>query len=286
MWICFTCDLHGDLGLYEQLEELLRVETPDLLILGGDLLIDGDPQDPLGTQVVFLQRELMPRITRWRAASPRLNVACLVGNHEWACTQAALQAHHQARRVILLDHRRAWVHEGLSLLGYPSTPPTPHWVKDFERLDLPGDPLPEFEGLVWDPARQRVRAADLQRHFGDRPTIAHELAQAAPVADPWILVAHAPPHNTRLDRLSKVPYPIGSRAVRQFVEQRQPMVALHGHVHESPEVTGRFADRVGQTLCINPGQGHQRLHAVVFDMERPAHTLLHTVYGAASGICL
>ncbi len=74
-----------------------------------------------------------------------------------------------------------------------------------------------------------------------------------------------------------MPYPIGSRAVRQFIEQRRPLVTLHGHIHESPIVTGSYADRVGDSLCINPGQSHTRLHAVLFDTARPAETLRHTV---------
>ena len=40
MRVCFTSDLHGAASLYEQLEELLRAQTPDLLILGGDLFPD------------------------------------------------------------------------------------------------------------------------------------------------------------------------------------------------------------------------------------------------------
>jgi Icc-related predicted phosphoesterase len=41
---------------------------------------------------------------------------------------------------------------------------------------------------------------------------------------------------------------VGSIAVRQFIEERQPLVALHGHVHES-----RGAEQLGRTLCLNPG---------------------------------
>jgi hypothetical protein len=71
MRICYTSDLHGDARLYQQLEDLLRAETPDLLILGGDLLPDGERDDPLGTQVAFLERVLMPRVAVWKAAAPR-----------------------------------------------------------------------------------------------------------------------------------------------------------------------------------------------------------------------
>lgn len=277
MRICFTSDLHGAPKLYEQLEEMLRAETPDLLILGGDLLPDGERDDPLGTQVTYLEHVFMPRVATWRAAAPRLAVACIVGNHEWSCSRDALKAHHDAGRIVLLDYRRPWHHQGLTLLGYDCTPATPHWVKDFERLDLPGDPIPEFGGVVWDAAGQCVREVDLRQHFGGGPTMVQELAQVPPAQHPWLLVAHAPPYDSKLDRLAKVPVPIGSRAVRRFIEERQPLCALHGHVHESPLVTGSFADRVGATLCINPGQDHDRLYAVLFDAERPAQTLRHTV---------
>ncbi len=41
---------------------------------------------------------------------------------------------------------------------------------------------------------------------------------------------------------------VGSTAVRRAIEKYQPLLALHGHVHES-----RGATRLGRTLCINPG---------------------------------
>ena len=278
MRICFTSDLHGDAALYEQLDELLRTEPLDLLILGGDLLADGDRADPLGTQVACLRHELMPRVDAWRTAAPHLIVACIAGNHEWACTYTALQDYHADGRIVLLDHRRAWQHAGLALLGYSSTPPTPHWVKDFERLDLPEDPLPTFEGVLWDPSQQCARAVDLATCFRGRPSMAQELESAPRVPSPWILVSHAPPFDCKLDHLAKIPHPIGSRAVRRFIEQRQPLCSLHGHIHDSPNVTGAYSDRIGATLCINPGQDHDRLHAVLFDSARPAETLRHTVF--------
>ncbi|MFN8454258.1 MAG: metallophosphoesterase [Anaerolineae bacterium] len=40
----------------------------------------------------------------------------------------------------------------------------------------------------------------------------------------------------------------GSQSVRQAIEQHQPLLGLHGHIHESPG-----AIKIGRTLCINPG---------------------------------
>jgi len=82
----------------------------------------------------------------------------------------------------------------------------------------------------------------------------HELAAVlerahAAVADAprRLMICHAPPYDTRLDRLVNGT-PVGSPAVRAFIETRRPDVAVVGHIHE-----GRGIDHVGSTLVLNPG---------------------------------
>ena len=45
-------------------------------------------------------------------------------------------------------------------------------------------------------------------------------------------------------------------AVRQFVEEAQPQIALFGHIHEAARIAGSCVARIGKTLCINPGAEH------------------------------
>jgi Icc-related predicted phosphoesterase len=40
----------------------------------------------------------------------------------------------------------------------------------------------------------------------------------------------------------------GSKSVRKAIETYQPMLGLHGHIHESQSVA-----RLGRTTCVNPG---------------------------------
>jgi len=241
------------------------------------LLPDGDADDPPRSQARFVSTELVRHIARWKRAAPRLTVAFVMGNHDWLLTETAVRAEEAAGRLTLLEPRRLWRYNGIEFLGCPYSPPTPHWVKDYERLDLAGDRPPAEGGSVWDPERQSARPIGAAEHFGGRPTLAEELAAAPTPGGPWILVAHSPPHDSRLDRLPNLTYPIGSKAVRRFIEQRRPLCALHGHVHESPQATGAYADEVGGVLCINPGQAHEQLHAVLFDSARPRASLRHTV---------
>lgn len=71
---------------------------------------------------------------------------------------------------------------------------------------------------------------------------------------------HCPPHNTNLDvapKLDKDLKPVasgsivdhvGSTAIRNAIEKYQPLLGLHGHIHES-----RGTHRLGRTVCVNPG---------------------------------
>ena len=62
-----------------------------------------------------------------------------------------------------------------------------------------------------------------------------------------ILVTHAPPYGTKLDRIGNSKS-IGSTSVRSIIEKMQPIVAISGHAHES-----RAIDTIGKTHLVNPG---------------------------------
>jgi Icc-related predicted phosphoesterase len=59
--------------------------------------------------------------------------------------------------------------------------------------------------------------------------------------------------------------PAGSQAVRNVIEHYQPLLALHGHIHES-----RGIARIGKTVCINPGSayGEGVLHGALFELDK------------------
>jgi hypothetical protein len=78
--------------------------------------------------------------------------------------------------------------------------------------------------------------------------IQEELEPLAPTADEkWVLMTHAPPHGTKIDQTKQETH-VGSKSIRKFIEEKQPLVALSGHVHEA-----RDTDKLGRTLIVNPG---------------------------------
>lgn len=89
---------------------------------------------------------------------------------------------------------------------------------------------------------------------------------------------HAPPYGTQLDlapQLDRNRKPVviagrvnyihaGSKAVRKAIERYQPLLGLHGHIHESL----LKVEKIGNTVCINPGSeyGEGILHGYIIDI--------------------
>ena len=90
---------------------------------------------------------------------------------------------------------------------------------------------------------------------------------------------HCPPFNTMLDQAPKLDKdlnpsvqpgggfemaPAGSTAVRDAIQKHQPLLGLHGHIHESK---GTF--KIGRTLCLNPGSEYAErvLRGLLLDID-------------------
>ena len=116
---------------------------------------------------------------------------------------------------------------------------------------------------------------DSPRELDEDELYTHIKRTAEMLEDPSsaIFNLHVPPYDSGLDTAQKltadlapaleagapVEIPVGSHAVRQLIEEYQPLLALHGHIHES-----RGDVRIGRTLAINPGSEYNsgRIHGV------------------------
>jgi len=45
--------------------------------------------------------------------------------------------------------------------------------------------------------------------------------------------------------------------LRAFIEDRQPYLTLHGHIHETVDLSGDFVERIGRTRCAAVGNDHR-----------------------------
>lgn len=139
--------------------------------------------------------------------------------------------------------------------------------------------LPESYQLVstgwsnrtpWDTHREEDEPALQAR-------IERALEQATVGRERLILSLHCPPYDTPLDVAPKISADlrvqgqqvahVGSTAVRTVIEDVQPVLSLHGHIHES-----RATARIGRTLAVNPGSSYEQgiLHGAILDVDGKA----------------
>jgi Icc-related predicted phosphoesterase len=192
----------------------------------------------------LFERVMIDELRRWidladeRMSEYGIDVFVMPGNDDpWSC-DAVIEA---ASHVTACDDRvvRVGDHEMISS-AYAN--PTP-----------------------WNSPRELDEDALYQRLRG--------LADQLESPETAIFNLHVPPHNSGLDTANEInpdltmvfkggqpnPIPVGSTAVRQLIEEYQPLLALHGHIHES-----RGEVRIGRTLCVNSGSEYNsgRIHGV------------------------
>jgi Icc-related predicted phosphoesterase len=146
-------------------------------------------------------------------------------------------------------------------------------------IDLDGEHTMITVGLStntpWDTPREASEdeiAAAIESAVADVPDVAR-----------CVFNLHCPPKDTPIDTCLKLkvvpgelPQPIreggrfvttggGSLAVKEAIERYQPLVGLHGHIHESG---GRF--RIGRTQTFNPGSEYVQgvLQGVIVTLKR------------------
>jgi uncharacterized protein len=102
------------------------------------------------------------------------------------------------------------------------------------------------------------------------------MVEKAPDLRRTIFNFHAPPFGSNLDDApaldenlkpllgGRAMRPVGSRAVREAIGEHQPLLSLHGHIHE-----GKGTQRMGKTLAVNPGSAYEEgvLQASVIELD-------------------
>jgi Icc-related predicted phosphoesterase len=199
---------------------------------------DLDAQSELFDQVIVEELRRWIELADERMSEYGIDVYVMPGNDDpWSCDAVIEEASH----VVACDERvvRVGAHEMISC-AYAN--PTP-----------------------WDSPRELDESA-LYDHIKQLAEQVEEPATA-------IFNLHVPPYDSGLDTAREInpdltvvyksgaPHeiPVGSTAVRQIIEEYQPVLALHGHIHEC-----RGEARIGRTLAINSGSEYNsgRIHGV------------------------
>jgi uncharacterized protein len=294
--IYYASDVHGSDVCWRKFLGAARFYRASSLIMGGDLTgkaivpieIDAD-----GRYTTTFLGETRSG-TSEEEVTDLLKAVRFNGMYPWVTSREDIDLHRDdaaARELlferVMLDELRRWIEladerleeigaELFIIAGNDDPWSADEVLRSGERVIFCDDQLVRLAGhemvslsyanpTPWHSPRE-LDESDLYRRLR---------ALADQLEDPQTAIFnfHVPPYDSELDRAFEispdlthvykggqpVEIPVGSHAVRQIIEEVQPLLSLHGHIHES-----RGSARIGRTLAINSGSeyGTGRLHGV------------------------
>lgn len=272
MALCFfVSDLHGRLERYEKLSRRIFEERPDAVFVGGDILPGFHDWH---SEKDFIKGFLFPRLQYLKQSleSQYPRIFLILGNDDPRCEEASILELQQMGFWEYINMKKVSF-QRWKVFGYSFIPPTPFLLKDWEKYDVSRyvDPgcLPPEEGRFTIPVtKEEIVHATIRQDL-------RELTADEDLKDS-IFLFHSPPYDTGLDRaqldhvrIDGVPADVhvGSIAIREFIASRQPLLTLHGHVHESPMLTGTWRSKIGRTHIFSAAHRGRELALVRFDPD-------------------
>ncbi|MFX0058617.1 MAG: metallophosphoesterase [Candidatus Hodarchaeota archaeon] len=266
MKILYATDIHGSRWKYEMIFEVAENLEVDIVINGGDMLPFGD----FLNQDKFIKNYLDSYFSKFN--DNKIYYITMLANDDLLIFDELFnQICNQYKYVISIAQRRFKLQK-YEFIGMNLVTDLPFVLKDRVRKDTENFTFPkQFGTAMISSLNGWKKIPDWSSYVANLPTIEEELNNLIIPDDirNTIYIFHMPPANMGLD----VCYDgrkVGSKAIYNFISKYQPLLTLHGHIHESPETSGKWHAYLNETLCIQPGQSlfHEKyLIYALIDLE-------------------
>lgn len=285
--IFFATDVHGSETCFRKFVNAATAYSANALILGGDitgkqlaLIVNEDGCWRLGagrTAEKMDSRDALDA-ARKRLSARGMYPIVVTAEEELllATDQTALEERFKRERLERVESWMNLAEERLRPLGVPCfvSPGNDDdrdvgevidragWVQNPEGkvADVGGHEMISWgwsNHTPWDTPREQSES-DIGAHLTAMASQVHDYEGA-------IFNLHCPPYQSGLDSAPELDaslkpivrggeigmVPVGSTAVRDAIERYQPLLGLHGHIHEC-----RAMKSIGRSICINPGSDY------------------------------
>jgi len=268
----FVSDLHGKLKRYEKLFDRIKSGKPDVLFIGGDIFPNFYPKNeylfndfvlefliPKFQQLKFILKEQYPTIF------------LILGNDDPKSEEKKI-IEGEKKGLWNYIHNKKVVLGNYAVYGYANIPPSPFIFKDWERYDVSRYVDP---GCIHPTEGKRSVEENIDIEYA---TIKDDLISLTGNVslENAIFLFHSPPYQTNLDRAAldgqtfdHVPLDVhvGSIAIQRYIEEKQPFLTLHGHIHESSRIMGDWKQKSGKTWMFTAAYEFPKLAIIKFNLQ-------------------
>jgi Icc-related predicted phosphoesterase len=286
--VFFVSDVHGSETCFRKFVNAAKAYSADAIILGGDitgkqlvLIVAENGGWRLGRgsgAEVFDTRDLVDATLK-RLSSGGLYPIIVTPDEEQALVgdPGAIDRRFASERLARVESWMALADERLRSRGIPCfVSPGNDDDRDIAAVIDNADWVANPEGKVVDVGGHEMISWgwsnptpwDTPREQTEEDLGASLEAMALKLRDPGAAIfnLHVPPFRSGLDDAPALDEnlkplvsgghvqmtPVGSTAVRAALERYQPLLGLHGHIHDC-----RAMKRIGHSICINPGSDYQ-----------------------------
>lgn len=298
----YTTDVHGSTTCFKKFLNSAQAYQADIIILGGDLsgkLIVPVYKEGLDTYSTKFQERLVtvngePQLKELLAKIRYTGSYYVIVDREEESKYATEREREKLFTRVLIEATREWIRLAeerlkeskticLIMPGNDDPLDIDPIIESSTRVVNPDGKLITIDGTyeVASTSFGNITPWNCPRDIPENELEAKLETACSAIKSPQtaLLNCHVPPYDSGLDTAPKldtnlkivtemgqpVMVPVGSHAVRKIIEKYQPLLGLHGHIHESKGTT-----TIGRTFCVNPGSEYAEglLHGVVLDLEK------------------
>ena len=280
MKLIALADVHHSEEKWGQLVEAVRQLKPDIVTIAGDLI-----QKSNG---ILAQLDYLPHVKEcaWKIRDAGAELVLILGNDDnQLLVPEFIRGEKEGLWYYVADRVRKV--KGYEFCGCPWIRDYPfaykYWVAPDTKEELYINDWQLGPPLLIDQKNKLKEIPDLESYLRGKMSIIDSLEKmAAKVKNMkrsiWLI--HEPPAYLGFDHCA-TGAKVGSPIVLNFISEKQPLLTIHGHIHEAPKYNGGiWSDRVGSTTCIQAGQLDHKLCYVTFELgEDKIVDFNHSVYG-------
>ncbi len=280
MKLLAVTDIHQMISKWKSLVKINNQEQPDVMAIAGDLF----PKDTYITGQMPFMKHLVKYATKIRENDTEIVI--ILGNDD---NQNLIPAMEQGDKDGLwhyIPEKTVKIH-GYEFAAMPWVPDYPFGYKYWCRGEFPDylriDPQQFTKPVLVNSKNEFEVIEDYKKYLMGKKTIWQSLNDTAiQVKDinKSIWLIHCPPALVNLDVCSHGGK-VGSNAVLKFIKEQQPLLTIHGHIHESPAFNNKqWKHKEGNTLCIQAGQMGMDLYYTMIEFQDGVLiNSKHSIYG-------
>lgn len=266
MEILYMTDLHGDVAKYEKSKDMAVKMGIKCIVNGGDMF---PKHRDISSRLEFIE-EYLPTFFK-SLKDEGIIYICVYGNDDLAMFDDIFEAICEKYDNIFNITGKKIEINGYEFIGLDKVLDYRFGLKDrVVKEDGHITPSQLMIPIKFD-GNEYIEIPNWNEYVRDSLLDMKDVLEELPkpdVAANSIYVIHMPPLSMGLGRIGPRK-DVGSREIYQFIVKKQPLLTLHGHIHESPDF-GLWDNKIGNTICIQPGQtplNDRDMNVVYFNLK-------------------